>query len=115
MAHTRQLARVSDQPSRRSRLGASRTPSIADEDHHVDVVEIAESVDAGSPRSSPAPAPGTTTAVCTRCDASAGDFFNSWHRITNSYYLPALLGSYSSLLRPEGRTKGAKANELSGW
>jgi hypothetical protein len=56
------------------------------------------------------------TAFCRRCHAGVGHFFNSWIQVTGSYYLPALLGSYSSTLSAVGRQKSASmGTELDGW
>lgn len=54
-----------------------------------------------------APIPRATTAFCRKCGGRVGDFYNSWYRITGSYYLPALLGSYRSLLKSAGKRKAA--------
>ncbi|KAF2088116.1 hypothetical protein K490DRAFT_64790 [Saccharata proteae CBS 121410] len=50
----------------------------------------------------------STTAFCVRCQASLGNFYNAWFKITNSYYLPALRGSYDCAgLRPAGKERAA--------
>ena len=55
-------------------------------------------------------------AFCRRCGAKAGHFSNAWHQITNTYFLPALVGSYSSQLRPAGVPKRASTGtELNQW
>ncbi|KAF2442173.1 hypothetical protein P171DRAFT_433731 [Karstenula rhodostoma CBS 690.94] len=51
----------------------------------------------------------STTAICAKCGAPAGEFFNAWHKITTSYFLPALVGSYRSRLRPANHPKRASA------
>lgn len=85
------------------------------------VVETAESADEASPRpkSSPqlaTPTNRSTTAFCKKCDGKIGEFYNSWHKITSSYYSPALLGSYRSLLQASGQRKEAmNLTELAGW
>lgn len=90
------------------------------------VTEIAESIDNDSPAGTSASASAsananvnassTTTGICRRCGATAGDFFNAWHKITTSYFLPALVGSYRSRLRTAGERKRASiGTELSGW
>lgn len=85
------------------------------------VVEIAESADGGSPRPGTPPHPETstnrsTTAFCKKCNGKIGDFYNSWHKETSSYYSPALLGSYRSLLRTSDQRKEAlDKTELAGW
>ncbi|KAF2785498.1 hypothetical protein K505DRAFT_369151, partial [Melanomma pulvis-pyrius CBS 109.77] len=80
-----------------------------------EAVEAAESIDRGSPRAASPAATATVTGVCKRCQSAIGDFFNSWHRITGSYYLPAMLGSYSSTLREYGEQQAALiATDLDG-
>jgi hypothetical protein len=55
-------------------------------------------------------------AFCRRCGAKAGHFSNAWHQVTNTYFLPALVGSYSSQLRPAGVPKRASTGtELNQW
>lgn len=81
----------------------------------VQIDEVAESVDNASPRAvSPVRRPAK--GFCKKCQGGVGDFFNSWHKITGSYYLPALVGSYSSTLREQGRQKAASVGSgLNGW
>lgn len=77
-------------------------------------VEVAESADEASPRSRPVNR--ATKAFCKNCKNNVGDFYNSWYKVTGSYYVPALLGSYSSTLQPMGKLKAAsKGTELAGW
>jgi hypothetical protein len=79
------------------------------------VVEIADSAD------EPSPCPGSpinhsTKGFCRNCRNCVGNFYNSWTKITGSYFVPALLGSYSSTLRPTGKQKAAsKGTDLEGW
>jgi hypothetical protein len=76
--------------------------------------EIADSADEESPRLPPTNR--ATKAFCKNCNTSIGDFYNSWYQVTGSYFIPALLGSYSSTLRPMGKLKAAsKGTELAGW
>ncbi|CAN9250908.1 unnamed protein product [Alternaria alternata] len=76
-------------------------------------VEVAESADEASPRSPPVNR--ATKAFCKNCKNNVGDFYNSWYKVTGSYYVPALLGSYSSTLQPMGKLKAAsKGTELAG-
>ncbi|KAI2478033.1 hypothetical protein Ptr902_10716 [Pyrenophora tritici-repentis] len=57
----------------------------------------------------------STRGFCKTCDNIVGDFYNSWHRITGSYYVPALLGSYSISLKSTGKQKAAsKGTDLEG-
>jgi hypothetical protein len=85
------------------------------------VVEITERADEthsqleGSPQHE-APNGRSVTAFCKKCGCNVGEFYNSWHRITSSYYTPALLGSYRSLLRISGqRTEASDLTDLAGW
>lgn len=75
---------------------------------------MAESVTLGS--LPPEPESRSTTGACKRCKHVVGQFFNSWNKITGTYYLPALTGSYSSSLRAHGRQKAATmGTDLDGW
>ena len=81
----------------------------------VPVVEIAESADEDSPRSD-SPFNRSTKGICTNCKNNIGEFYNSWAKVTGSYSVPALLGSYSTTLRPTGKQKAAsKGTVLEGW
>jgi hypothetical protein len=53
--------------------------------------------------------PGRSTiAYCKSCGVEFGEFFNSWSKVTGSYYLPCLVGSYRCTgLRPKGKPKSA--------
>lgn len=53
------------------------------------------------------PVTRSTKGFCKKCSAQVGEFYNGWVKITGTYYLPALLGSYNSLLRESGRQKAA--------
>ncbi|CAI9627046.1 unnamed protein product [Alternaria burnsii] len=76
-------------------------------------VEVAESADEASARSPPVNR--AAKAFCKNCKNNVGDFYNSWYKVTGSYYVPALLGSYSSTLQPMGKLKPAsKGTELAG-
>ena len=78
-------------------------------------LEVAESADERSQRSSP-PINRSIKGYCRNCRNSIGDFYNSWYRVTGSYYVPALLGSYSVTLKSTGRPKAAsKGTDLEGW
>jgi hypothetical protein len=79
------------------------------------VVEIADSADEGSPRPG-SPINRSTKGFCKNCKNCVGDFYNSWAKVTGSYFVPALLGSYSTTLRPTGKQKAAsKGTVLEGW
>ncbi|EFQ89964.1 hypothetical protein CFE70_010546 [Pyrenophora teres f. teres 0-1] len=72
------------------------------------------SADEASSRSA-SPISHSTRGFCKTCDNIIGDFYNSWYRITGSYYVPALLGSYSVLLKSAGKLKAAsKGTDLEG-
>jgi hypothetical protein len=62
-------------------------------------------------------ASGATTGLCRRCTNVVGEFFNQFHKVSGTYYLPALLGSYKSKLQPtSSRPKPATpGTELDGW
>lgn len=77
--------------------------------------ETAES--AGESRPHAEPSSGhPTEGFCRDCGSNIGEFYNSWHRVTGSYFVPALLGSYRSLLRSTGKQKVAsKGTDLEGW
>jgi hypothetical protein len=76
--------------------------------------EVADSADEASPR--PPHISRAAKAFCKNCKNQIGDFYNSWYKVTGSYYVPALLGSYRSTLRPMSKPKAAsKGTELAGW
>lgn len=103
---------------RRSRISEPQRPTAGESgvsDDNAKVVEVAESVDNDSPRP-PSPVDRSTKGVCRRCGSMAGEFYNSWLKITNSYHLPTLPGSYRSFLREHGRQKPATMGTvLVGW
>jgi hypothetical protein len=77
-------------------------------------VQVAETVHGGS--LSPAPVSRSTVGYCKRCEAAVGEWYNEWHKITGTYYLPTLLGSYSSRLRARSGHKPASVGTvLDGW
>ncbi|KAF2682413.1 hypothetical protein K458DRAFT_419807 [Lentithecium fluviatile CBS 122367] len=107
MAGTRHRSRAGDAPA------ASVTHEM-DSGEDTEVLEVPESVDNDSPRPA-SPISRSTKAFCKRCGGEVGDFFNSWIKVTNSYSLPALLGSYSSRLKEQGRLRTASiGTELNG-
>ena len=58
----------------------------------------------------------STKGICRNCKGTIGEFYNSWYRITGSYYVPALLGSYRSYLRRTGKQKAASnGTDIEGW
>lgn len=121
MAGTRRRSRISDTAavvgSRSTARRVSTTVAGSERDDAGDVeVEIAESVDNDETSRAPSPVNRSVTARCQRCKTDIGEFYNSWHKITGTYYLPALLGSYSSRLRPNGRQKAATVGtDIEGW
>ncbi|RAR10183.1 fe-s protein assembly co-chaperone protein [Stemphylium lycopersici] len=77
-------------------------------------LEVGESANEGSQRPSP-PINRSTKGYCRNCRNSIGVFYNSWYRVTGSYYVPALLGSYSISLKGTGKPKAAsKGTDLEG-
>lgn len=57
-------------------------------------------------------------AHCRHCDAIIGTFYNNWMKITGSYYLPSLIGSYNATglkVSKEGPKLATNANALEGW
>ncbi|KAF2622770.1 hypothetical protein BU25DRAFT_494851 [Macroventuria anomochaeta] len=124
MAGTRRQPRARNTTSTHQRQrSASQVASIVSETASAmksKVIEIAESADEGSPRPESSPQLGlpinrSITAFCKKCDGKIGEFYNSWHKVTSSYYSPALLGSYRSLLRTSDQRKEAlDSTELAG-
>jgi hypothetical protein len=76
---------------------------------------VVENIEDGSP--SPDSTPNrSTTGFCKNCGTNIGEYYNSWHKITGSYYVPALLGSHRSLLRSSGKQKSASSGTaIEGW
>lgn len=59
-----------------------------------------------------------TEGICRHCGCNIGRFYNLFHKVSGTYYLPALLGSWDSRLRPTaGRQPRTAApdSELDGW
>lgn len=58
-----------------------------------------------------------TIASCKACGAVFGEFLNQFRKITGSYYLPSLVGSYGITgLHAKGKPKPASADSaLDGW
>ena len=125
MAGTRQRSRARDTSNSHQRQrSVSQVASIVPETATVTkakAVEITEHADKTlshleGPSQHEAPNSRSVTAICKKCGGSVGVFYNSWHRATASYYTPALLGSYRSLLRISGQRKEASdKTELAGW
>ncbi|KAF2874826.1 hypothetical protein BDV95DRAFT_591600 [Massariosphaeria phaeospora] len=115
MAGTRRHSRTGSAANaqRLCKLSTSLTAMTVHNDADAEVeadgtmaVEVAESIDNGSPRPQ-SPASRSTTGFCRRCLKPIGQFFNSWHKVTGTYYLPAMLGSYTSSLAQRGKQKAA--------
>jgi hypothetical protein len=121
MASTRK-SRVSDtntgEDTHQHQRSTSHMASTTDENADTGaqpVVEIADSADEYSPRPG-SPTNRSTKGFCKKCSNIIGEFYNSWSKVTGSYYVPALLGSYSTALRPTGKQKAAsKGTDLEGW
>jgi hypothetical protein len=72
---------------------------------------------------SPAPPPDdedgesrSTIGQCRKCESDVGEFFNSWIKVTGSYYLPAMAGSYRITGLIFGKTRPASADSaLADW
>ena len=127
MAGTRHRSRARDTSNSHQRQrSVSQVASIVPETATVtkaNVVEITERADEtlshleGSSQDE-APNSRSVTAFCKKCGGHVGEFYNSWHRATTSYYTPALLGSYRSLLcvgQKVQRKEASDLTELAGW
>jgi len=115
MAASRPPSRGSDGPALRALRRPAALTREMDAGDDAEMVEVPESSDNASPRPV-SPLHGATKGFCKLCKGGVGDFFNSWIKVTGSYYLPALLGSYSSVLSAKGRQKPASmGTELDGW
>jgi hypothetical protein len=112
--------------SRRSRVGDTLAQHDQDAPEDAEAamaveLEVPESIDGdvesvSASESEPAPAPAATTGSCKNCQGLVGHFFNSWDRITNTYFLPSMISSYESKLRPHGKQKAATiGTALEGW
>lgn len=125
MAGTRRQPRARDTANAHQRQrSASQLASIVPETAvatNAKVADVAESADEVSPHPEGSTQPETpinrsVTAFCKKCNGKVGKFYNSWHKVTSSYYSPALLGSYRSLLRTSDHRKEASdSTELAGW
>lgn len=125
MAGTRRQSRARETTNTQQyRRSVPRVASIVPDtaiSTNANVIEIAESVDGGSPRQGSSPHPETpvscsTTAFCKKCNRTVGEFYNAWDRLASGYWSPALLGSYRSLLRrPNNEKEASDKTELAGW
>jgi hypothetical protein len=103
----------------RSHGGDNHAASIIDESIAVltktSPPAVAESTEDASP-SPDTPINRSTTGFCKNCGTNIGEYYNSWHKITGSYYVPALLGSYRSRLKSSGKQKSAsRGTAIEGW
>ncbi|KAH6637895.1 hypothetical protein C7974DRAFT_390461 [Boeremia exigua] len=124
MAGTRRRSRARDTiKTHQRRRSASHLVSTVPETAiatNANVGEVAEGADEGSPRPEGSSQPETlinrsVSAFCKECSGKIGEFYNSWHKVTSSYFSPALLGSYRSLLRTSAWRKSASdSTELAG-
>ncbi|KAF1842646.1 uncharacterized protein K460DRAFT_356474 [Cucurbitaria berberidis CBS 394.84] len=117
MAGTRRHSRESDTSTHGNQRSVSHSTSIVQGSADVvapKAVEIAVSAEEGSPRLN-APVNPSTEGFCRNCSNNVGEFYNSWHKVTGSYFVPTLLGSYRSLLKSTGKQKAAsKGTDLEG-
>lgn len=47
---------------------------------------------------------------CKHCHADIGEFFNSWIKVTGSYYMPVMVGSYQLVNLQTSNPKPASSN-----
>jgi hypothetical protein len=97
MAGSRRRVRVDDSPARTSTqqravshliLTVEETASGAEIPK---TIEIADSPDEASPRPE-SPFSRSTSGFCKSCGSNIGEFLNSWHKVTGSYYVPVRNG-----------------------
>ncbi|KAF2850700.1 hypothetical protein T440DRAFT_498890 [Plenodomus tracheiphilus IPT5] len=83
---------------------------------HADQSMLSHTVERIEDTSDPGlPANRSTKGYCQNCTAYLGDFYNSWYRVTSSYYIPALRASFKSLLKESGKQKAAsRGTDLEG-
>jgi hypothetical protein len=120
MTGTRRRSRAGDTVSiNRQQHASHATPridelvAVADVPRLMEVVKSAE--DDALPRPN-MPLNRSTKGFCKNCGTNIGEYYNSWHKVTGSYYVPALLGSYRSLLKSSGRQKAAsRGTAMEGW
>jgi len=64
-----------------------------------------------------APLARSTEGFCRSCRHQIGEFYNSWVRVTGSYYLPALESSYrlTGAKRAAMVQKASSDSSLAGW
>lgn len=119
MPHTRQPSRVGTMPKTYQHPhSSSHTPLTSEASLHASdrmTVQVAQRAGEYSLQRT-SPANRSTQGFCRNCRSNVGEFYNSWHKITGSYYVPALAASYRSLLKHAGKQKAAsKGTAIEGW
>jgi hypothetical protein len=118
MAGTRRRSRTGDTANthRRQSLVSHATSIIEETAAAVpEVIATDEDADETSPRPDMY-GNRSTKGFCKNCGSNIGEYYNSWHKVTSSYYMPALLGSYQSLLKSSGKQKAAsRGTDIEGW
>ncbi|KAH7372369.1 hypothetical protein BKA66DRAFT_443712 [Pyrenochaeta sp. MPI-SDFR-AT-0127] len=116
MAGTRRRSRLGDTNTHHNQHSVPHITAVDEgcaDDKSPQAADTAESVDQASPHD--LPISRSTKGFCRSCKNNIGDFYNSWHKVTGSYFVPALLGSYQSLLNRAGKQKAAsKGTDLEG-
>jgi hypothetical protein len=114
MAGTRRRSRAGDTANTFQRQpSASHTTAVIEEDRPIP--EVPSVIEDDSPHPD-TPKSQSTKGFCRNCGTNIGEFFNAWHKVTGSYYMPALLGSYRSLLKSSGKQKAAsRGTAIEGW
>jgi hypothetical protein len=114
MAGTRRRSRAGDTTNTiQHQRSASHTTSVIEETSAV--ADVPNGTESASPHPD-TPRSQSTKGFCKNCGTNIGEFYNSWHKVTGSYYVPALLGSYRSLLKSNGKQKAAsRGTAIEGW
>ncbi|KAH5608542.1 hypothetical protein HBI45_080910 [Parastagonospora nodorum] len=113
MAGTRRQSRAGDTAdTNRQQHLASHATSLVNETVAVAQVpgatmRVVESAEREASSRPGTPINRSTKGFCKNCGTNIGEYYNSWHKVTKSYYAPALLSSYRSLLKRSGRQKAA--------
>ncbi|KAF2436571.1 hypothetical protein EJ08DRAFT_691734 [Tothia fuscella] len=85
---------------------ASDHPAVIDSQRSTSAIQSSTTMEIDDDESS---TNRSTIAHCRACDKPFGEFFNGWSKVTGSYYLPSLPGSYTVSLHPKGKPKPASA------
>ncbi|KAF1911609.1 hypothetical protein BDU57DRAFT_590883 [Ampelomyces quisqualis] len=102
MAGTRRRSRTGDAANtHRQQRSVSHAAPVVQETAAVGPEVMATSPRPDTPRSR------STKGFCKNCGSNIGEYYNSWHKVTRTYYMPALLGSYRNLLKSSGKQKAA--------